>query len=260
MKTQLDTILEHKQREVAQLRKQYTYSDFESMPYFSQPTRSLKKRLQASFGIIAELKRKSPSAGSISPHLVISEQGKFYESAGAAGISCLTDTPFFGGSVDDLLLLRECVSIPILRKEFIIDELQLFQSKAIGADAVLLIAEALEKEQALHLTIIAQSLGLEVIMECHDAKQYQKINELVDIIGINNRNLQLQRTTLQTSKALTQQVPEHRICISESGISTKEELNELRSLGFHGALIGESILKHSNPSAFIQSLTTSAVC
>lgn len=260
MKTHLNEILHHKKQEVARLKQHFSYRDFESMEYFSRSTESIKDRLQNNFGIIAELKRASPSAGKIVPNLDVEQQGKYYASAGVAAISCLTDAHFFGGSSDDLLLLRKSVSIPILRKEFIIDELQLFESKAIGADAVLLIAEALEKEQALHFTIIAQRLGLEVIMECHDSKELQKINEFVDIIGINNRNLQLQKTSLETSFDLIQQIPDGRICISESGIKTKEEIEKLKSIGFHGALIGESILRQSEPALFIRSLNSLLSC
>lgn len=251
----LDKILISKREEVAAIKAKYSYKDFEQEAFFNRQCVSLTDSMNASgFGIIAEIKRKSPSAGIIRANLDVAAQGKFYEESGAAAISCLTDTPFFGGSTNDLQLLKSSVSIPILRKEFIIDEIQLFQSKAVGADAILLIAEALTQEEALHLTVIAQTLGMEVIMECHDYRELKKINDLVDIVGVNNRNLKLQKTDIQTSVELFDFIPEDRMCISESGIKTREELIQLSQLGYNGALIGESILNQSNPKEFIESL------
>ena len=161
---------------------------------------------------------------------------------------------FFGGSLDNLTLLRKSVNIPILRKEFIVDEFQLFESKAYGADVVLLIAEVLTKEEILHFTIISQSLGMEVIVEFNEKSNLEKLNENIDIIGINNRDLHLQRTDIQTSRELFKYLPHNAVCISESGIKTKDELFELDKIGFNGALIGESVLKSNNPD-FLRSLT-----
>ena len=257
MKTILDAIVDNKRKEVEILKKEFGYQHFEKQKHFSRECISLKRRLtEQEFGVIAEIKRKSPSAGDINVDLNISEQGKLYAESGVAGISCLTDKKYFGGSIDDLSELRKVVNVPILRKEFIIDEIQLFEAKAAGADALLLIAEILTKEEALHLTIMAQSLGLEVIMECHDRKNLDKINELVDIIGINNRNLHLQKTDIQTSLDLFHFIPSGRACISESGIQNFNHIFELQKAGFNGALIGESILKNSSPSEFISSLTS----
>ncbi|MBL4862746.1 MAG: indole-3-glycerol-phosphate synthase [Crocinitomicaceae bacterium] len=255
MKTILNTIVDNKRHEVAELKKKYTYADFEDSPYFSEKTRSLKRHiLNQNFGIIAEIKRKSPSAGEIRSEINVVEQGQFYEQNQVAGISCLTDHTFFGGSTDDLKELRRNVSIPVLRKEFIIDEIQLFESKAIGADAILLIAEVLQPEEALHFTIMAQSLGLEVLMECHDRANLAKINDLVDIVGVNNRDLHLQKTDIQTSIDLFDFLPKDKVCITESGIRSYSELLELSKVGYKGALVGESILKHANPGVFVQSL------
>lgn len=256
MKTILDTIIAHKRKEVHDLRKEFTYADFEKFPLFDKETTSLTETIKRQpFGIIAELKRKSPSAGIINDELDIEDQACEYESAGVTGISCLTDKTFFGGSTQDLALLSESTSVPILRKEFIIDEIQLFEAKANGADAVLLIAEVLEVDQALSLTLIAQQLGMEVIMECHDFANLQKINDQVDIIGVNNRNLHLQKTDITTSKELYPFLPDNKALISESGIKTRSEILELAAIGYHGALIGESILKQTNPKEFIASLT-----
>ena len=255
MKTILDTIIEVKRSEVLEAKKRMKYSDLENLEHFNRPALSLKNRLsQSSFGIIAELKRKSPSAGVINEQLDITRQGKFYEESNVSGISCLTDNTFFGGSLDDLTLLRKSVNVPILRKEFIVDEFQLFESKAYGADVILLIAEVLTKEEILHFTIIAQSLGLEVIVEFNEKSNLEKLNENIDMIGINNRDLHLQKTDIQTSKDFYKYLPPNVVCISESGIKTKDELFELDKIGFNGALIGESILKSNDPD-FLSSLT-----
>ena len=253
--TILDTIIEQKKKEVELLKGEFKLKDFEKSPLFSSEVLSMKAAISAKeFGIIAEIKRKSPSAGvlrsGINPKLLAQE----YEVSGAVGISVLTDLEFFGGSILDLLEVKKNVSIPVLRKEFIIDEIQIFQAKAIGADAILLIAEALTEEQALHFTILAQSLGLEVIMEFHEKSQMYKINDQVDIIGVNNRNLKLQKTDLSNSIELFDFLPKDKVLISESGIQTKEELIQIAKCGYDGALIGESILKQTSPATFIQEL------
>jgi len=255
MKTILDTIVDVKRQEVEIAKSKIRYADFEQFEYFSRTCNSLKTELlKQNFGIIAELKRKSPSAGIINANLDIQKQGTFYADSKVAGISCLTDTTFFGGSLDDLLLLRKSVQTPILRKEFIIDEFQLFESKAHGADVILLISEILSAEEILHFTIIAQSLGMEVIVEFNEKSNLEKLNESIDIIGINNRDLHLQKTDIQTSRELYKYLPPNAVCISESGIKTKDEIYELDKIGFQGALIGESVLK-SKDIEFLSSLT-----
>lgn len=251
----LDQIIVTKKKEVQLLKEKFSYNHFEEADLFSTKTRSLKEKLVSErFGVIAEIKRKSPSAGMINTDLDIIQQGKIYESSGVTAISCLTDYFYFGGSNEDLSKLKAATSIPILRKEFIIDEIQLFESKAIGADVILLIAEILTKEQALHLTIMAQSLGMEVIMECHSYNELKKVNDLVDVIGVNNRDLQAQKTTIQTSFDLYNFIPEGKLCISESGIRSKADLIKLSEKGYHGALIGEHILSNSNPADTLASL------
>ncbi|MFT6503653.1 MAG: indole-3-glycerol phosphate synthase [Crocinitomicaceae bacterium] len=255
MKTILDTIVDVKRREIEDLKKNFTYSDFEKSPLFDSKCISLKQRIiEQEFAIIAEIKRKSPSAGIIDFGIDFEEQAKKYDEAKVAGISCLTDTSFFGGSVDDLKQIKTNASTPILRKDFIIDEIQIFEAKANGADALLLISEILDPKTALQLTIIAQSLGMEVLMECHDRAHLRKINDQVDIIGINNRDLHLQKTDLQTSYDLFDFIPTDTVCISESGIRSYDEVLKLSKIGYHGALIGESILKQTNPVEFIRSI------
>ena len=256
----LDQIIISKKKEVELLKQKFSYKDYEASPFFSQETRSLKEKLgDGRFGIISELKRKSPSAGYINKHLDVVQQAQAYEASGAIAISCLTDYFYFGGSCDDLRAIKPVTTIPILRKEFIIDEVQLFESRAIGADVILLIAEVLTKQQALHLTIMAQSLGMEVIMECHRYSELKKVNDLVDVIGVNNRDLQAQKTDIQTSFDLYNFIPEGKLCISESGIKSREDLVQLYQNGYHGALIGEHILSNSNPSEVIKNLQLKSV-
>lgn len=248
----LDQIIAQKRIEVADLKQRFTYHDFENCTHFKRPCISFKQAIKnADFAIIAEIKRKSPSAGALKLDLEIPVIAKEYLELGATAISCLTDELFFGGSIHDLELLRASTNLPILRKEFIIDEIQLFEAKANGADAILLIAEILSKEEALQLTIIAQSLGMEVLMEFHERSQLTKINELVDVIGVNNRNLKIQKTSVQNSVDLIDFLPTAAVKISESGIKTNEEIQLLKSIGYHGALIGESILKDTSSKSFI---------
>lgn len=251
----LNDIIQVKRQEVNILKQRFRYSDFEKSSFFHEPCKSISEALQATdFGIIAEIKRRSPSAGDIRMDLDIATISKQYEQLGACAISCLTDYNFFGGSIDDLLTVKASSNLPVLRKEFIIDEIQLFEAKANGADAILLIAEVLTKEEALNLTIIAQSLGMEVIMEFHEKNQLSKINELVNIIGVNNRNLAIQQTAVQNSFDLVEFLPPNAIAISESGIKTKAEIEQLKQIGFSGALIGESILSQPEIQSFFHQI------
>lgn len=252
IQTILDQIAENKRREIAALKSRYKLSDFESIMFFQLETRSLSKALrEKDFGIIAEFKRKSPSAGDIKSSADPIEIVARYQDAGAAAISCLTDASYFGGSTRDLEIIRDFSNLPILRKDFILDEIQLFEAKAHGADAVLLISELLDPEHAKQLTIIAQSLGMEVVMEAHDRVHLEKINDLVDVIGINNRDLHAQKTNIQTSIDLYDYLPKNRLCISESGVKTKEDLTRLHTVGYQGALIGESLMKMDNPASLL---------
>lgn len=254
MSTILDQIIAHKREEVKQLRTQHSYKDFEQGEFFQTPTRSLRKRLQSSFGIIAEIKRQSPSAGTLLQNVDISQLAMAYQNGGAVAISCLTDLNYFGGSCEDLAQLRSSCSLPLLRKDFIVDEIQLFEAKAYGADAILLIAEALDADLALHLTLVAQQLGLEVLMEFHSQRFLSRINNLVDIIGVNNRDLHLQQTEMENSYRMAPFLPTDKVCISESGIRSFNEIQRLQEFGYRGALIGETILRGKNPEQVLHAL------
>lgn len=243
MNALLKTITASKLDEIAELKHTHSLLDYSKSPLFSGEIRSLKHALTGNeFGIIAEIKRKSPGAGAIKPDLDVVQQAKLYHAAGAAAISVLTDFPFFGGSTADLLNVRNNCTLPVLRKEFILDELQLFEARANGADAVLLIASILEQQQAHHLTIIAKSLGMEVLFEIHSLRELDKLNDEVDLLLVNNRNLDTQTTDVNHCLQLAPYLPNSLPAVAASGIRSQEEIALIRSAGYIGALIGESIL------------------
>lgn len=212
------------------------------------PSRSMKRALASSdSGIIAEFKRRSPSKGWIKQEACPEEIVPSYVEAGASALSILTDEKFFGGSLKDIRTARPLVNIPILRKDFIIDEYQLYQAKIVGADAVLLIAAALEQEKCLELAEKAHKLGLEVLLEIHSVEELPYINKDIDMIGINNRNLGTFFTDVENSFRLAGQLPKDAVLVSESGISDPEVVKRLRAAGFKGFLIGETFMKTPQP-------------
>ena len=209
-------------------------------------SRSMKQALASSAsGIIAEFKRRSPSKGWIKEEACPEEIVPSYAAAGASALSILTDEKFFGGSLKDIRTARPLVEIPILRKDFIIDEYQLYQAKIVGADAVLLIAAALEPEKA-------HELGLEVLLEIHSSEESIYIDKKIDMVGINNRNLGTFFTDVENSFRLAGQLPQDAVLVSESGISDPEIVNRLRAAGFRGFLIGETFMKTQQPGETLQ--------
>lgn len=201
----------------------------------------------SSAGIIAEFKRKSPSKGWINRDATPEEVTMAYEANGASALSILTDTPYFGGDLKDLRNARSGVNIPILRKDFIIDEYQLYQAKIVGADAVLLIAAALEKEECCQLAGKAHELGLEVLLEIHSEKELEYVDSSIDMVGVNNRNLGTFVTDVENSFRLASMLPKEILLVSESGISSPETVKRLREASFRGFLIGENFMKTENP-------------
>ena len=244
----LDKIIFDKQREVVLKKSIIPVSQLESSVLFGSRTISLSKILRNSFtGIIAEHKRRSPSKAEINYNFTVEEVVKGYESAGVCGISVLTDGKYFGGSLDDLLLARASVNVPLLRKEFVVDEYQILEAKAHGADLILLIAAVLTREEIKHLSEFAQSLGLEVLLEVHNLEELQKsIMPSLDMIGVNNRNLKTFEVSLNFSKELAAEIPIEFVKVSESGISSIEAINELKPYGYKGFLIGENFMKTDN--------------
>jgi indole-3-glycerol phosphate synthase len=198
-------------------------------------------------GIIAEFKRKSPSKGVINSSSSVVEVACGYFREGACGVSVLTDHKFFGGSPFDLMNAREKSSFPILRKDFILDEYQVIESKAIGADAILLIAAVLEKQEVLNLSRLAHSLGLEILLEVHEQNELDKVNQYTNIIGINNRNLRTFEVNTDISEKIAHRIPPGFLRISESGISSPQTIKKLKTEGYHGFLIGEKFMRTSDP-------------
>ena len=245
----LDQIIETKKIELELNKKRNSYSNLEKLPGFSRSTNSLCKNLSNSdFGIIAEHKRKSPSKSIINEKCLVNKVVEGYTNAGVSGISILTDQKYFGGSIDDIIIARKNTKLPILRKEFIIDEYQIIEAKAIGADAILLIASCLKKETIKNLSECSKKLNMEVLVEIHNLNELDKcLIDSIDIIGVNNRNLKTFEVDIQTSKDLAKFIPKEFIKISESGISNKKEILELKNYGFNGFLMGESFMKETNP-------------
>lgn len=241
----LDKIILDKKREVILKKSIIPVSQLESSVFFERQTISLSQKLKASStGIIAEHKRRSPSKSVINHNFTVEEVVKGYENAGACGISVLTDGKYFGGSLDDLLLARASVNIPLLRKEFIVDEYQILEAKAFGADLILLIAAVLTREEIKSLSEFAKKLGLEVLLEVHNQEELEKsIMPTLDMIGVNNRNLKTFEVSLDFSKQLAAQIPNDFVKVSESGISSIEAIAELRPYGYNGFLIGENFMK-----------------
>jgi len=257
----LDSIVTDKRKEVDLKKGLIPISQLENTFLFNRETYSLANALRNSAtGIIAEHKRRSPSKSVINQDLNVHEVAEGYEIAGACGMSVLTDGKYFGGSLDDLLLARAAVKMPLLRKEFIINEYQIIEAKANGADVILLIAAILTPSEIKAFSELAKSLQLDVLLEVHNIAELQKsIMPSLDMLGVNNRNLKTFEVNLETSKALSKAIPDDFVKVSESGISNINAIKELRSYGYQGFLIGENFMKTEDPgksaTEFIKSLT-----
>jgi len=254
----LEQIVKDKYKEVAAKKQLISVDAYHEMPLFKVVRKSLKASLfsEGSTGIIAEFKRKSPSKGIINANADVAQVTAAY-SQFAAGISVLTDEPYFGGTNKDLQIAREAVTVPILRKDFIVDEYQLYEARAIGADIILLIAANLSVEKVKHLAHVAKSLELEVLLEIHNEEELNHICNDIDMVGVNNRNLKTFEVDINTSLHLINKIPADKPVIAESGISNVDTIVTLRQAGFTGFLIGENFMKHANPSvAFTEFVTT----
>ncbi|MBA4408010.1 MAG: indole-3-glycerol phosphate synthase TrpC [Bacteroidota bacterium] len=246
----LDEINNHKRTEIAEAKSRVSIEELKASPYFLRTTNSLKAALLAegASGVIAEFKTKSPSKGVINAEAEASQVTAGYVAAGASGLSVLTDDRFFGGSFEDLAKARWAnPKTPILRKDFLLDPYQVYEARAHGADVILLIAESLSKSLLLELTETAKEIGLEVLVEVHSTEELEKLNPMVDLVGVNNRNLRTFKVDVQTSVRLSKLIPEQFVKISESGISNPESIAQLRAVGFKGFLIGETFMKTDNP-------------
>ncbi len=245
----LDKIIAHKKKEVEERKSLYPVKLLEKSVYFASPCVSFRKYLlrEDKAGIIAEIKRKSPSKGVINKYVSVERTSIGYMQAGASALSVLTDTEFFGGKNEDLTIARKFNYCPILRKDFMIDEYQILEAKSIGADVVLLLANVLDAARVKELARFAQSLGMEVLLEVREAKELVSINEFIDAVGVNNRNLKDFSVNIEQSLKLAERIPSGLIRISESGIDSAAAIMKLREAGFRGFLIGESFMKNSRP-------------
>ncbi|MBJ2173813.1 indole-3-glycerol phosphate synthase TrpC [Aureibaculum sp. A20] len=243
--TILDRIIADKYIEVKLRKSVLPISQLENSVLFERETISLANRLKnSSSGIIAEHKRRSPSKSIINTSLNVFDVAKGYEEAGVCGMSVLTDGKYFGGSLDDLLTARANCNLPLLRKEFIVDEYQLLEAKSYGADVILLIAAVLSQKEIKHFSEFAKKLGLEVLLEVHNEEELQKsIMPSLDMLGVNNRNLKTFEVSLENSKNLAAKIPNDFVKVSESGISSIEAIKELQPYGYKGFLIGENFMK-----------------
>jgi indole-3-glycerol phosphate synthase len=247
----LETIIAAKKKHIETLKPLSSIERFEKEGFFWKFTnRSLVQSLlkEASTGIIAEFKRKSPSKGWFKDAKLEAEAVvRPYNNLGAAGISVLTDEEFFGGDLDDLIQTKVVTDVPILRKDFIIDRWQIAESKAFGADVILLIAACLSPAAVKELAAYAKSIGLEVLLEIHNETELAHICDEVDMVGVNNRNLKTFEVNIDTSLQLINSIPAGKPAIAESGITDIETIVTLRLAGFKGFLVGENFMKHPDP-------------
>lgn len=248
--TILDKIVKHKLTEIAEARSKVTISRLEEEEAFHRECYSLREFILAPerTGIIAEFKRASPSKGIINDQVSAAEVTKGYADAGASALSVLTDSNFFGGRISDLVQARSVNTIPVLRKEFILDEYQIIEAKAIGADIILLIAAILKPEEITRFAHVAKNLGLSVLLEVHNQQELERsLCDDLDAVGVNNRNLADFSVSLQHSYNLVNLIPDQFLKISESGISNPQTINELQQAGFNGFLIGENFMREADP-------------
>lgn len=259
----LDKIIAHKRKEVANTKALTPIALLEQSIYFKSPCVSLSEYIKKKdkSGIIAEFKRRSPSKPHINPYASVEEVSIGYMQAGASALSILTDAHFFEGQNSDLTTARKFNYCPILRKDFIISEYQVVEAKSIGADAILLIAAVLDRQEIAHLAALAKSLGMEVLLEVHNEDEIKKITEHIDILGVNNRNLTDFEVSMDNSLKMIDAIPDNICKISESGISSAESILKLRRAGYEGFLIGEHFMKSAHPGKicreFVKSITES---
>jgi indole-3-glycerol phosphate synthase len=251
----LETIIAKKRLEVESSKILQPLKALEKSQYYNRTCISISKALQepGATGIIAEHKRKSPSKGVINDQLNVNDVVFAYQQAGASAISILTDQAFFGGSNDDILTVRNSISIPILRKEFIVDEYQIHEAKSIGADLILLIASCLKPSEVKTYAKLANQLGMEVLLELHDEDEFSHICDEVQLVGINNRSLKTFSVNIERSLEMAAKLPSQKIKVAESGINHASEVKIFREHGYKGFLIGENFMKSSHPGDSLRS-------
>ena len=245
----LSKIVAIKKEEITQKKKVRCLDEIKSSENFNRKTHSLSQKIKdCKISIIAEHKRKSPSKKEINFKTPTEQIITGYEKNGATAISILTEKNFFSGSENDLILARKLTNLPILRKDFIVDEYQIFESKSLGADAILLIATCLNKYEIIKFSHIAKQQDLDVLVEIHSKDELEKVCiDSVDIIGVNNRNLKDFSVNIENSIDIGKEIPDSFVKISESGLYNSEELKRLIEFGYDGFLIGELFMRESDP-------------
>ncbi|TBR36837.1 MULTISPECIES: indole-3-glycerol phosphate synthase TrpC [Dyella] len=256
----LQRILARKTEEIAERSIRLPLSELSARVADMPETRGFAAAIEAKIdaglpAVIAEVKKASPSKGIIRPDFHPADIARSYEKAGAACLSVLTDKDFFHGSEDFLRQAREACSLPVLRKDFVIDPYQVYEARAIGADCILLIVAALGDATLLELSLLAADLDLDVLCEVHDAEELERALALpVPLVGVNNRNLRTFETTLDTSIELQSLMEYDRILVSESGIHTPEDVERLRDAGINAFLVGEAFMRAADPGAELHKL------
>ncbi len=251
----LQRIVETKQAEVEELRR--GFSGLRDRAEDAPPANDFIGSLRGGEGvaIIAEIKRRSPGAGEIRADLDPLRLGPSYEKGGATALSVLTDAVYFGGSLGDLAGVRRLVKIPVLRKDFVIDESQVYEARGAGADAILLIVRILDDERLRSLRTLAEELGMSVLVEAHDGAEVERaLAAGARLLGINNRNLRTFETRIDVTLSLAAQVPSSVVLVSESGIHTPADVRAVGESGVDAVLVGESLLRQEDPGAGVTSL------
>lgn len=261
----LDRIVARKKEEIVLAKRQITADQLKGSELFARDCYSLKEFINDPLktGIIAEFKRSSPSKGVINDRSSVTEVTTGYVAAGASALSVLTDSAFFGGSYIDLITARNVNQIPILRKDFMLEEYQVLEAKAWGADVILLIASILHPDEVKTLASFAKSLGMSVLLEVHNQRELERsLCDELDAVGVNNRNLNDFSVSLEHSYNLVSHIPDQFLKVSESGISDPKIINGLKAAGFKGFLIGENFMKEKHPGAsmeeFVKNMKDSA--
>ncbi len=257
--TILDKIVQRKKKEVIASKMVTSYTQLEERELFLREPLSFRDFLldPARTGIIAEFKRKSPSKGIINDEVKVREVTKAYEHAGASALSVLTDRNFFGGSKTDLLIAARFCYVPILRKDFMIDEYQIVEAKTLGADIVLLIAAILTPTEIKQFAALAKSIGLNVLLEVHNLEELERsLDDNIDAIGVNNRNLADFTVSVENSFRLVEHIPDKFLKVSESAISDPETIKQLKAVGFNGFLIGENFMRQADPGAAMEAFVS----
>ena len=254
----LDKIVTHKKQEVRAASRKRPLTSLQAELTSKRPRRSFFGRLSQcpaeGVNIIAEIKRASPSRGLIRPDLDPGDYARKYESGGAAALSVLTDSTFFKGSPDDLATARRAVDLPVLRKDFIVSEYQIYESAVIGADALLLIAAVLSLQQLKDYLALCNDLNIDALVEIHTKKEHQIATGAgAKLIGINNRNLKTFHTRIETSISMAPRLADHQVGVAESGIRTPDDIEAVRRAGIYNFLIGESLVRADSPGLLLQS-------